>query len=303
MHMTDKSEWGPADLPDMTGRHAVVTGADHGLGLEIATQLLGQGCDLTMLGNQEERAAATAAQLSREFPLVRIEVEYLDLGDIDSVSECGSRLVGQGRSVDLLVNNAGVMMLPYGTTAQGFERHFGINHLGHFALTGHLLPLLTAAPAGRVVTMASNGHKMPGLSFDDVRSGNGYSPIRAYGRSKLANLLFSQELCRRLTSHGSAVLSVAAHPGQSATNPGGKRGLRAMIDRLVGQSAARGAEPALRAATDPTVVNGDYYGPSGWGELRGSAVRVQPSPAALDVALAADLWQRSEEWTKVAYLD
>ncbi|MEL4506251.1 oxidoreductase [Luteococcus sp. H138] len=301
--MTENSEWGISEMPDMPGRHAVVTGADHGLGLEIARQLVAHGCDLTMLGNQAERAAATAAELSREFPRVRIEVEYLDLGDLASVEECGSRLVGQGRPIDLLVNNAGVMMLPYGVTAQGFERHFGINHLGHFALTGHLLPLIEAAPAGRIVTMASNGHKMPGLSFDDVRSGEGYKPMRAYGRSKLANLLFTQELARRLAAHGFPMLAVAAHPGQSATNPGGKRGLRAVIDRLVGQSAARGAEPALRAATDPTAASGDYYGPRGWGELHGPAVRVQPSPAALDVALAADLWQRSEEWTQVAYLD
>ncbi|MEL4506027.1 SDR family NAD(P)-dependent oxidoreductase [Luteococcus sp. H138] len=166
--------------------------------------------------------------------------------------------MAQGRPIDLLVTNAGVMMLPYGTTTQGFERHFGINHLGHFAQTGQLLPLLTAAPDARVVTMASNGHKMPGLGFDDVRSRDGYKPIRAYGRSKLANLLFSQELARRLAVHRYSTLSVAAHPGQTATNPGGKRGLRALVDRLVGQSIARGAEPALRAATDPTVQSGDY---------------------------------------------
>ncbi|MEL4357616.1 MULTISPECIES: oxidoreductase [unclassified Luteococcus] len=301
--MTEKSEWAPSQIPSMAGRHAVVTGADHGLGLEIATQLVSHGCAVTMLGNQPERARAARASLATQHPHAWVDVEFVDLADLDSVGACGARLVAQGRPINLLVNNAGVMMLPYATTEQGFERHFGINHLGHFALTGRLLPLLVETPHSRVVTMASNGHKMPGLSFDDVRSGVDYKAMRAYGRSKLANLLFSQELARRLAAHGHQTLSVAAHPGQSATNPGGKRGLRALVDRLVGQGVARGAEPALRAATDPTVQAGDYYGPDGPGELRGPATKVKPSRVALDPELAAELWRRSEDWSGLSYLD
>lgn len=227
------------------------------------------------------------------------------VGDFDDgMRQNATAFLGeQGRGIDLLVNNAGVMMLPYGTTEQGFERHFGINHLGHFALIGHLLPLLVDTPYSRVVTMASNGHKMPGLSFDDVRSDVDYKAMRAYGRSKLANLLFSQELARRLAARGYSTLSVAAHPGQTATNPAGKRGLRALMDRLVGQGVARGAEPALPAATDPTVQSGDYYGPDGPGELRGPATKVKPSRVALDPELAAALWRRSEDWSGLSYLD
>lgn len=202
----------------MKGKCAVVTGADHGLGLEIATQLVAHGCALTMVGHETERVQAAATNLRACHPGADVEFAYLDLGDLDSVTDCAAHLVERGRPIDLLVNNAGVMMLPYATTTQGFERHFGINHLGHFALTGHLLPLLVDTPGSRVVVMASNGHKLPGLTFDDVRSGVGYSPMRAYGRSKLANLLFSQELARRLASHGHRTLSVAAHPGQAATN-------------------------------------------------------------------------------------
>ncbi|MEJ6018607.1 oxidoreductase [Corynebacterium sp. H113] len=299
--MTDKGNWSPTLIGSLKGRRAVITGADHGLGREIAMQLAVHGCAITMLGNETERAGAVRAELSAQQPDVSVDVAFVDLADLDSVAECAATMIDTGRPIDLLVNNAGVMMLPYGTTSQGFERHFGINHLGHFALTGQLLPLLTSTPGSRVVTMASNGHKMPGLNFNDVCSGEDYNAMRAYGRSKLANLLFSQELARRLAASGYSTLSVAAHPGQSSTNPGNRKGLRAFIDSIVGQSPARGANPALRAATDPAAVSGDYYGPGGFGELRGPAVRVKPSPAALDGDLANELWKRSEDWTGVNY--
>lgn len=296
MHMTE-NQWEPRSIPDLSGRRAIVTGADHGLGLEITRVLVAHGCAVTMAGNQGDRATEAAAALRAAHPGADLEVEFLDLADLVSVAECARVVAGRHARIDLLVNNAGVMMLPYGRTAQGFERHFGINHLGHFALTGHLLPTLTAG--ARVVTMASNGHKMPGLTFDDVRGEAGYRPRLAYGRSKLANLLFSQELARRFEASGRSCLSVAAHPGQSATNPHGRSGIQALVDRLIGQSPARGALPALRAATDPQARQGDYFGPDGFLEMSGRPVRVSPSPVALDPILAAELWRRSEEWTGV----
>ena len=296
-----KETWGPDQIPNLSGRRAMVTGADRGLGLEITKMLISHGCAVTMAGNDRERTIAAAAILRTASPNAEIDIQFLDLSDLESVAEFARHYRQQHSTLDLLINNAGVMMLPYGQTKQGFERHFGINHLGHFALTGLLLPLIMATADSRVVTMSSNSHKIPGLTFDDVRGATAYKPHIAYGRSKLANLLFSQELARRLHASGDMSLSVAAHPGQSATNPQGRHGLRALIDRLIGQAPARGAQPAIRAATDPSAQQGDYYGPGGFLEMRGDPVRAKPAPAALDPVLAKALWQKSEEWTGVRF--
>ncbi|QGU01975.1 Sorbitol dehydrogenase [Corynebacterium kalinowskii] len=280
----------------MAGRVALVTGGDHGLGAEITRVLTQHGATVIIVGNASARMEAFAQKFSP-----RLAHYYLDLGNLNSVTKCAAEVLEQYDHLDLLINNAGVMMLPYGVSKQGFERHFAINHLGHFALSGLLFPLISKVPGGRVVTMSSNGHKIPGLSFADVRSDKDYHPMKAYGRSKLANLLFTQELARRLASAGVDMLSLASHPGQSSTNPHGTTGFKTLLDRILGQSTARGAEPALRAATDPTAQQGDYFGPGGFLELRGDAVRVRPAPAALDEAAARKLWELSEKWTGVQF--
>lgn len=297
MHVHDKRKWQVENIPNLQGKTALITGGDRGLGAEIVKVLVAHQADVVLLGND----AVNMKRFAASFPQT-LDFHLLDLSDLTSVANCATEISASHSRIELLVNNAGVMMLPFGVSKQGFERHFAINHLGHFALTGRLLPLLAGTHGSRIVTMASNGHKIPGLNFEDVRSDDGYSPLKAYGRSKLANLLFTQELARRLELHHIDTVSVAAHPGQSSTNPHGNRGISRLFDKLFGQSPARGAEPALRAATDPDVQQGDYFGPSGFLEMRGDAVIVRPAQAALNGSLAQELWEQSMTWTGVHYL-
>ena len=292
--------WTSRDIPDLGGRRAVVTGGNSGLGLETVRALAAHGAEVILAARDPARGAAAARALEG-----RIEVRTLDLASLASVEAFATGL-DDGRPLDILVNNAGVMDVPERLlTADGFELQFGTNHLGHFALTGRLLPALLRAAGARVVTVASLAHRRGRVDFDNLRGERSYRPFEAYALSKLANLLFAQELHRRA---GGALASLAAHPGLSATAivvNGMGTGLRGRVAdvffRLLGQSAAQGALPILQAATAPGVPGGTYLGPQGFGGYRGPPGPAAMSAAAADPTLAARLWETSERLTGVAF--
>jgi NAD(P)-dependent dehydrogenase (short-subunit alcohol dehydrogenase family) len=282
----------------------VVTGATSGLGLASARALAGRGARVVLTARDAGRGEAAATAVRGAVPDADLVVEPLDLADLSSVRDFADRLTGATSRLDVLLNNAGVMMPPRRrTTADGFELQLGTNHLGHWVLTALLLPVLLATPGCRVVTVSSLAARNGGLSDADVRSEGPYRPGAAYATSKLANLVFALELDRRLREAGRDTLSVAAHPGVSATNLAATTGLPGPLVRLGGllmQSAEQGARPQLHAATAPDVRGGDYYGPAGPGEVRGRRVRrLSPPAAARDRDAAARLWAVSRELTGV----
>ncbi|MEU9128422.1 oxidoreductase [Kitasatospora sp. NPDC048540] len=293
---TSHSNWTAADLPSQAGRTIVVTGATSGLGAVTARRLAGAGAHVVLAVRDTRRGEALAADIQGS-----TEVRRLDLADLSSVRGFAA---GWDGPLDVLVNNAGVMAIPEARTADGFEMQFGTNHLGHFALTNLLLPQIT----GRVVTVASNAHRRPGvdIDFDDLNSEKSYRPWRAYQQSKLANLLFTRELQHRLAAAGSPVTAHAAHPGYAATNLQSRsagavqRLVMAVANRVIAQSDEQGALPSLYAATQP-LPGGSYTGPGGRGELRGYPAPAQPSAYAVDDRRARRLWDRSEELTGVPF--
>ncbi len=304
--------WTAADIPDQHGRTVLVTGANSGLGLRTSEGLAAAGAKVLLGCRNAEKAAvaldAVAAKATGDAP----EVVSLDLADLDAVAETAGKLVASVDRLDVLVNNAGVMALPLRRTPQGHEMQFGTNHLGHFALTGRLLPLLLRSSSPRVVTVASQGHRMGRIRWDDPDWRDGrYWKWLAYGQTKLANLLFTSELDRRATEAGSSLVAAAAHPGYASTHlsaagpemSGNRFMLKAtrLSDRLLGQSDEMGALPQLYAATMPDVVGGEYFGPDGPFEQRGWPQRVGRSKRASDIADAARLWSLSEELTGVTY--
>ena len=281
-------------IPDQSGRTAVVTGGNSGLGLETARALAGAGAHVVLAVRDTAKGQAAAAQLPGS-----TEVRELDLADLSSVRAFAA---AWDRPLDLLINNAGIMMVAQGRTADGFERQIGTNHLGHFALTLLLLPQVT----GRVVTVSSSLHKGPQVSLDDLDLTRGYKPTRAYQQSKLANLLFTSELQRRLTAAGSPVLAMAAHPGYSATNLQSHHAnplmnkLMWVGNKLLATSAEFGARPTVHAAV--ADLPGDtYVGPGGFQEVRGAPAPVGRSREARDAAAARRLWEISEERTGVTW--
>jgi NAD(P)-dependent dehydrogenase (short-subunit alcohol dehydrogenase family) len=295
---------GTYDVPDQTGRTAVVTGGNSGLGLVTATRLARAGARVILTARTPSKGAAAVEAIRAEHPDAKVEVRALDLASLASVRAFAAGLDG---SIDLLVNNAGIMMTPRQETEDGFELQLGTNHLGHFALTGLLLPRLASAPAARVVTVSSLEHKPGRIDFDDLEGRRSYQPRRSYQQSKMANVLFGLELERRLRAAGSKIISVLAHPGYSDTNlqstgpTGAMKRLLAVGNRLLAQSAAAGALPQLHAATAPGVAGGDFIGPDGFMELRGGPVKVQPVAYGRDEAVAKRLWEVSERLTGVTY--
>ncbi len=292
--------WTSADIPDQTGRTAVITGANTGLGYETARALAGRGARVVLAVRNLDKGKAAADLIARRYPGADVAVQELDLTSLDSVRAAADQLRAGHDRIDLLINNAGVMMTPKATTKDGFELQFGTNHLGHFALTGLLLDRLLATPGSRVVTVSSNGHRFGRIDFDDLQSERSYSRTGAYGQAKLANLLFTYELQKRLA--GTDTIAAAAHPGSSATELG--RNLPRIVEwgfGLTVQSSEMGALPQLRAATDPTVRGGQYYGPGGFLQMRGYPKIVSSNRRSHDVAAQRRLWSVSEELTGVTY--
>ena len=228
--------WSPADMPDQHGRTALVTGANSGIGFHVAAELAGQGAHVLLASRDADRGRAARAAIVRELPTASIELVGLDLADLDSVARLADQILDRPAGLDLLINNAGVMAVPRRlTTAAGFELQFGTNHLGHFALTGRLLPAMAARPGSRVVTVSSLNHRLGSIRLDDLQSEHGYGPWRAYNQSKLANALFTLELDRRLRAAGAETISVGAHPGYSHTS------LQYSGPRLGGGASSRGS--------------------------------------------------------------
>ncbi|MFI8326342.1 oxidoreductase [Streptomyces sp. NPDC085529] len=297
-------DWSPAHVPDQSGRIALVTGASGGIGLETSRMLAAHGAHVLLACRSVERGRAAAARIGGSAEVVR-----LDLASLDSVREAAAWVRGRHERLDLLVNNAGVMFPSYRRTEDGFEAHFGVNHLGHFALTGLLLDLMTAVPDSRVVTVASLAHRagFGAVDEDAARSSTGRRSPTAYGRSKLANLLFARELQRRLATAGAATASLAAHPGLSPTglwHGDAPRLLRPVVAaglRWLAQPANRAALPSLRAATDPHVAGGAPLGPSKLFESRGTPAPARSSRASRDMAAQSRLWELSEGLTGVRY--
>jgi len=295
------TDWTAADIPDQSGRTAVITGANTGIGFETAKALAAKGAHVVIAVRNIDKGKQAAAQLTGE-----VSVQELDLTSLDSISAAADALKSRFDRIDLLINNAGVMTTPKGTTADGFELQFGTNHLGHFALTGQLLERLLDVPGARVVTVSSNGHKMGGaIHFDDLQWERSYSRMGAYTQSKLANLLFTYELERRLAPRGKTI-AVAAHPGTSTTElarnlPKPVQSAFLAVAPVFAQSPAGGALPTLRAATDPGALGGQYYGPDGIAQQKGSPVVVASSAQSYDVDLQRRLWAVSEELTKVVF--
>ena len=301
--------WKARNIPDLTGRTAIVTGANSGLGLYTALELARHGAQVVLACRNQSKGAEAIDYLRRQAGGIDVELASLDLADLGSVRKFATAFAGDHGGLDLLVNNAGVMAIPYRLTADGFEMQFGTNHLGHFALTGSLLPSLLARPAPRVVTVSSMAHLFGSISFADLQHEHGYSKWSAYGQSKLANLLFMFELDRRARAAGVPLVSVAAHPGYAHTNlqtagpnmSGMKLQARAwdVVSAIVGQSAARGALPTLYAASAPDATGGEFFGPAFI--ARGFPVRSLSMPAADSKESAARLWEVSEELTGVSY--
>lgn len=299
------------DIPDQSGRTAIVTGANSGIGLEAARLLAEKGADVVLACRNVSKAESAVAAIRESAPAARVRVSPLDLASLASVHEFAARMRSELSRVDLLINNAGVMAIPRMTTSDGFEMQLGTNYLGHFALTGLLLEWVEKSSAGRVVTVSSGVHHYGRIDFDDLMGERRYDKWRAYCQSKLANLLFMYELDRRLRRASSKVMSVGAHPGYAATNlqyvgPNLTKSSFGRVMMQVGnavfaQSAAMGALPTVRAATDPAAQGGNYFGPSGLRELRGDPVLVRSSRRAQDEASASRLWSISEQLTKVSY--
>lgn len=306
--------WTTQDIGDLTGKTAVVTGANNGLGLATTRELLLHGAHVVMACRDAGKARAALEQLRpgvlEAAGELRAEVMPMDLSILSSVHSFADGFLAEHDRLDLLVNNAGIMMTPYGLTADGHELQFGTNHLGHFALTGLLLGALDAAAGSRVVTLSSLAHRGGQMDFaNPLFADGGYSPAAAYNRSKLANLLFTQELDRRLKAAGQDTIAVAAHPGVVGTDLFGHvfdrpslRPARAVFNTVMPRPA-QGARPTLRAATDPAARGGEYFGPGGPGELRGAPRMARSSAGSRDQVAARTLWELSEDLTHVSYLD
>jgi NAD(P)-dependent dehydrogenase (short-subunit alcohol dehydrogenase family) len=303
--------WTLRDIPDLSGKLAIVTGATGGLGLETALGLAGAGAEVILAGRNSAKGRDAESLIRGRHPLARVRFETVDLASLQSVTDFSDRMLGGGRPIDLLVNNAGVMALrKRELTQDGFEMQFGTNYLSHFALTARLRPLLTVGKA-RVVQLSSIAHRPGKIRLDDLNFERRYNAWPVYQQSKLAMLIFAIELDRRSRTNGWGLTSVAAHPGFARTDliangPAMGAGVLirsgiAGVGRLLGQSAADGALPILMAATMPGVTGGQYFGPQGWQELKGPPGPGKIAPQALDARVATALWALSEQLTGVAF--
>ena len=301
------AKWTAQQIPALTGKTALITGANSGIGYQAALELARHGAHVLLAVRNPAKGQEALIRLLREAPGASAEVVELDVASLQSILSFSKTFAATARPLDILINNAGVMALPTRElTADGFERQFGTNHLGHFALTGLLIPQLLAAPEPRVVTVSSLAHRNGKIDFNNLQSENSYVPWDAYNASKLANLLFALELARKAV--GGKLSSLACHPGVSTTSifqyskgfdP--KRIAVKLLAPLLFQNDENGALPTLYAATDPAAKSGEYIGPSGPGNLKGSPAIEQPKPQALDTAVAERLWHLSEQLTGVTY--
>jgi len=301
------NNWTTDDIPDLTGKVIIVTGANSGIGYEAAKEFARKGAQTILACRSVDKAQVASVQIQAEVPNAKVEVMQIDLASQKSIHAFAKVFKSNYDRLDVLVNNAGIMMVRYGTTEDGFEQQFGTNHLGHFALTGLLVDLLKNTPNSRVVNVSSNGHREGYMDFGNLmyENGRGYSRMGAYGRTKLANLLFTYELQRRIEAAGINTIATAAHPGLTNTALAdhlfGVKPLRPILGRLI-QNASMGALPTLRAAVDPSARGGQYFGPGNSEETGGYPIVVQSNQASHNEWDARQLWQISEKLTGVKFL-
>jgi len=299
--------WTIENIGDLSGKVIIVTGGNSGLGYESVKAFAMKGAEVVLASRSTEKGEEAKAEILQDVTAGKIKVMQLDLGDLESVRNFASAFKLGYKKLDVLLNNAGIMMTPYFTTKDGFEAQLGTNHLGHFALTGLLMDGLLNTPGSRVVNVSSGAHKNGQMDFDNLQFGNGkdYSPMKAYGRSKLSNLLFTYELQRKLEAAKKETISVAAHPGVAMTNLArhveGKFLFKVLspLFKLMAQDQASGALPQIRASVDSTVKGSEYYGPDGKREFKGYPVVVQSNEASHNNEDAAKLWEESEKLTGV----
>ena len=303
-------KWTANDIPDLTGKTAIVTGANSGLGFETTKALAAKGAKVIMACRNQKKAEDAALTIREEVPNAQVQVHYLDLSNLDTVQDFAAKILPAHHHIDILINNAGLVAIPYCKTAQGFEMQFGTNHLGHFALTASLATALLAAPAARIVNVSSLTYSMARLNFQNLNGEQSYARWKNYGASKLCNLLFAQELDRRLRAKGHPARAMIAHPGYAATamksgdKPNGKAwetSLFVWTDRIFAQSQLMGALPQLFAATAPQAQGGTFYGPNGWMNLRGYPAPFKFKTKVCPPEDAAQLWTLSEQLSKIPF--
>jgi NAD(P)-dependent dehydrogenase (short-subunit alcohol dehydrogenase family) len=304
-------KWTENDMPSLEGQVWVVTGANSGLGLETTRALAAKGATVVMGCRDPKRAEVAEAEVKKTVPAARLVRHALDLSSLQSIASFVTGLLASHPVLDGLINNAGVMAVPFKKTADGFELQFGTNHLGHFALSMKLLPLLEQARAPRLVTISSLMHKNGKLDFDDLMGERKYSQWGAYSNSKLANLVFTLELARKLAAAKKKTIAAAAHPGYAATGlqlASAKQNESKLTEwvmnlgnSVLAQTSAMGALPTLYAATAPDVKSGEYFGPDGFMAMKGHPARNEPIARAKDLSVAAELWARSEQLTGTSF--
>ena len=295
-------KWTASDIPDLTDKVALVTGANSGLGFETTKALAAKNARVVMACRNMTKGKAAARTIKKELPGAKLEVMPLDLSSLDSVKAFANLVLRRFPAIDLLINNAGVMIPPYGKTQEGFELQMGTNHMGHFALTGLLLEAVEASPAGRIIAVSSSAHWFGRIDFNDLNwEKRKYSPWKAYGASKIANLYFIAQLNQKLREKNSPVICASAHPGWAATELQRHTGFVKFLNPMFGQTAAMGALPTLYAACGPDVEPNDFFAPGNWSQMKGYPVKVRPIKRARDMAAAEQLWQISEGLTRVRY--
>lgn len=303
------NNWTLNDIPDLKGKNIIVTGGNSGLGYESVKAFAMKGARVILASRSLEKGEDAKYSIKKEIPEADIIVMKLDLGDLDSVRDFASNYKKKYNALDILLNNAGIMMTPYFLTRDGNEGQFGTNHLGHFALTGLLIDILNKTEDSRIVNVSSMAHKQGKMDFENIqfKDGIGYSPTKAYGRSKLSNLLFTYELQRKLKASGSTTVALAAHPGVATTNLARHLENKFIfkilypVFKCISQDQAMGALPQIRASVDPLVKGGQYYGPDGRREMKGYPVIVESNKASHNSSDAAILWEVSEKLTGLKF--
>ncbi len=298
--MSSKINWNTDNIPDQNGKIAIVTGSSSGIGYETARVLANKNAKVIIAVRNLEKGEKAKSKIINQNSNAEIEVMNLDLADLNSVKSFSDSFKQKYSQLDLLINNAGVMIPPYSKTNDGFELQMGTNHFGHFALTLQLIDLIKNTPNSRIVNVASNAHKYGKINFNDLNwEKRKYKPMRSYGDSKIANLYFTSELAKKLNNNENNIIVTAAHPGWTATDLQRYSKLFEFMNGLFAMKSEQGALPTLRAAIDNNVKNGDYYGPDGWQGWRGYPVKVDPNKLAKEKTIAERLWKVSEDLTGI----